>query len=188
MCQSLKNILLNSVGGHRCMPHCIVGRPINSWQEQQQLCCPHSFTCNVPSSALYQAQYPAVMPTAVWGALAIKHLSVCLSDSEFPLWFAVIDWFSSGTPSASFTPIAIHVSESRLWDHLYLQELQQLFVNSCFPGLFEFVILESTDFESNQGSGPWLHGGLLWISKYWQLHEDTRKKPKGIFIGVKTCI
>lgn len=83
MCQSLKNILLNSVGGHRCMPHCIVGRPINSWQEQQQLCWPP------PASLVMFPHQPSIRPnTLQWCPqlseglwLSNTCLSVCLIRS-----------------------------------------------------------------------------------------------------------
>lgn len=86
-------------------------------------------------------------PTAVWGALTIKHLSVCPSVWWF--WFSNLlsADFSSGTPWSSAPTTIIQVRQFREITGAANCEITCVYRNysHCFLGLPESVILEYTD-------------------------------------------
>lgn len=154
MCHSLKNNLFSMVGGHRCTPHCIVGRPINSWQ-QQQLCPPPPQRIMFPHEPSIRPNTLQWCPTAVWGALTIKHLSVCPSVWWF--WFSNLlsADFSSGTPWSSAPTTIIQVRQFREITGASNCEITCVYriYSRCSLGLPESVIPEYTDFSPTRARG-----------------------------------
>lgn len=133
------------------MPHCIVGRPINSRQEQQ-LCCPPT----PPASLVMFPHQPFIRPNTLQrcphSCLAITRLSTCPSVRliwSFRFDFAgIFQLFTQLSP-----PIAIRVSQARHFTGASDWEItsahksySRCLLGAVSAGLSDFVILESKDF------------------------------------------